>query len=295
MNAVYKSIGTTRQNVHKRLNKAIKDNEERALLLPLMRQVREDHPGMGALVMYTKLRPQTMGRDRFLCFYNEQRFRIQTTRNFRRTTNSCGVIRFDNHLAGRELTGVNQAWASDITYYEMQGKFFYLTFIMDLHSRKIKGYAASATLRTADTTIPALLMAMKYLREGDKPIFHSDGGGQYYSKEFLSLTQDKFINSMCESVYENSQAERVNGTIKNDYLRWYDPTDYKQLNQMLKRAVNNYNYERPHQSLKGNTPHYFEVVATEGNSQFSELPTKEKRNKKENFFNNLDKTMSTQK
>ncbi|EQA81782.1 hypothetical protein LEP1GSC193_0255, partial [Leptospira alstonii serovar Pingchang str. 80-412] len=50
-------------------------------------------------------------------------------------------------------------------------------------------------------------------------IFHSDGGGQYHSKEFLKLTGMNHIkNSTAYDVYENPIAERVNGIIKNEYL-----------------------------------------------------------------------------
>ena len=35
---------------------------------------------------------------------------------------------------------------------------------------------------------------------------------------------------MCESVYENPHAERINGTIKNDYLVGYGPQNYIAIN-----------------------------------------------------------------
>ena len=63
---------------------------------------------------------------------------------------------------------------------------------------------------------------------------------------------------MCKSVYENPHAERVNGTIKNDYLYYYAPQDLNQLRQATKRAVTNYNNTKPHQSLKGYSPLQFE-------------------------------------
>ena len=76
---------------------------------------------------------------------------------------------------------------------------------MDQYSRKIKGFHASRYLNTEHTTIPALKMAMKHLHAGQKPIIHSDGGGQYYSKAFLRLTENRFSNSMGESgVWESS-------------------------------------------------------------------------------------------
>lgn len=201
-----------------------------------------------------------MGRDRFFEFYGKYGFRIVPTKAFRRTTDSTGVIRFPNLIKDRELTDVDQVWVSDITYYEINGKFYYLTFIMDQYSRRIVGHSASTTLKTVGTTVPALRMALKRITadEGTKPIIHSDGGGQYYSKEFLGLTNKRLRNSMCVNVYENPHAERINGTIKNDYLRGYDPLDFKGLKRSLDKAVYMYNNEKPHSSIHHFTPVQYE-------------------------------------
>jgi transposase InsO family protein len=215
---------------------------------------------MGCKMLYKKVKPQSMGRDKFFKFYGDYGFKITLKKCFRRTTDSTGVIRFPNLVTDRELTGVNQVWVSDITYYEMNNKFYYLTFIMDQYSRRIIGYSASKTLKTVDTTIPALKMALTRITgdEDVKPVIHSDGGGQYYSKEFLSLTKGRLRNSMCVNVYENPHAERINGTIKNSYLKAYDPYDFKGLTRSLDKAVYMYNYEKPHSSIFHHTPVEYE-------------------------------------
>lgn len=261
MNQIYRWLGTTKQNVHQRLNKEIRLNEEMGQMEMVIRQVREDHPEMGCKALYRKLNPSTMGRDKFIEFYRESGFKIIPKKSFRRTTDSSGVIRFPNLIEGRELTGVNQMWVSDITYYEMDQKFYYLTFIMDLFSRRIIGYHASKSLRTVETTIPALKMAMVRINKetSTKPILHSDGGGQYYSKDFLALTAGKLRNSMCKNVYENPHAERINGIIKNSYLRGYNPATFQDLTHQLRKAVYMYNNQKPHGALNHNTPTEFEV------------------------------------
>ena len=189
MNELYRAIGTTKQNVHQRLNKLFERTDLQEQLIPLMEQVRKDHPLMGAAEMYRKMGNIPIGRDKFRQMYNECGYKIKQKRNPRRTTDSLGVTRFDNLVQGRELTGVNQVWVSDITYFDIDGKFYYLTFIMDLFSRKIIGYSASKNLRTIDTTLPALKMALLKRKELNGTIFHSDGGGQYYCKEFLAITR----------------------------------------------------------------------------------------------------------
>jgi putative transposase len=258
MNKIYRAIGTSKQNVHQRLTRDLGRLEESEQLKGVIQHVREDHPSMGAEALYQKLCPQTMGRDRFYAWYKEEGLTVCPTKNWRRTTDSSGVIRFENLIDGLQLNGVNQVWVSDITYYDIGEKFFYLTFVMDQFSRKIKGFQASRGLRTEETTIPALKMAMRYLNPGQRPIIHSDGGGQYYSKSFLDLTRGRLANSMGESAYENPHAERLNRTIKNSYLKHYQPAGFEELEKQLAKAVEMYNDGKPHKALNGLTPKEFE-------------------------------------
>lgn len=70
---------------------------------------------------------------------------------------------------------------------------------------------------------------------------------------------------MCDNVYENPHAERINGTIKNDYLIPWGPENYAQLIAMNKKVVMLYNTERPHQSIGNITPAQFEkALAIQG-------------------------------
>jgi transposase InsO family protein len=276
MNELYRAIGTSRQAFHQYLDKQMLILEEQQQLLPVISQIRADHPRLSARRMYEMIGPQSMGRDKFEQFCYLYGFKLAIKRAFHKTTNSLGVTRFENLIAGLELTGVNQVWASDITYYRIGEKFYYITFILDLYSRFIVGHAVSVGMFTEQTTIPALNMALKLRDPAQGLIFHSDGGGQYYCKKFLAITKSNLIeNSMCESVYENAHAERINGTVKNDYLVYYAPQDYKQLVTLTDKAVRMYNFFRPHSSLGNISPAAYEL------SPKSALVNKEKRSKKE--------------
>jgi len=219
-------------------------------------QIRDDHPRMAAREIYYMLAPGWIGRDRFIGWLNQEGFKVRQLRNFIKTTNSLGVTRFANLIDGIELTGVNHVWVSDITYYQLGPKVYYITLIMDLYSRYIVGYKLSKTLRTIDTTIPALKKAIKARKGQCKGlIFHSDGGGQYYSKEFRRLTERcSMKNSMGKSVYENPHIERLHNTLKNDYLKPKHPRNYADLENKLKLNVALYNDKRPHKSLGRRTP-----------------------------------------
>lgn len=259
MNAIYRTVGISRQGFHQQLDRYLSMQDEQRQLLTIVMQIRKEYPSLSARQMYFMLCPVHLGRDRFEAFCFENGFKIEKKRSFRRTTNSWGVTRFPNLLSDLELTGINQVWVSDITYYQIGERFFFLTFIMDLYSRRIIGYSASENLLTENTTLPAIEMALAARTIATALVFHSDGGGQYYCKEFVELIRRHCIrSSMAETVYENAFAERLNGLIKNDYLRHYHPLDFTQLQKQLTRAVRNYN-SKPHSELKRLSPIDFEI------------------------------------
>jgi putative transposase len=231
--------------------------EQMGYLVLLIAQLRQDHPTLSCRAMYAKLQPEGIGRDRFEQLCKSHGFSIERQRNPCTTTDSSGVIRFDNLLEGLVLSRMDEAWSSDITYYQVADRFYYLTFIMDCYSRRVLGYSVSARLTTEQTTLPALKQAVG-ARGGTVPpqmIFHSDGGGQYYDQAFLSYTgHHRMRNSMCEFAYENGKAERLNGIIKNNYLTFYEANTLGQLHKNVDRAVTLYNTERPHKALHYQTP-----------------------------------------
>lgn len=265
---MYFISGISKQGFHQWLDRELRRKEELMQLLPIIMEIREDHPRLSCREIYFMLKPNYTGRDRFEAFCFSHGFKVESQKNWHRTTDSLGVIRFPNLLLGLdELTGVNQVWVSDITYFQIGEEIFYLTFITDLYSRKIVGYCVSKSLLTEGTTLLALKMALKArrIRKESGLIFHSDGGGQYYSKMFTSLTASYgMLNSMGVDVYDNPHAERVNGIIKNDYLIPYQPKNFEELGKMLIKAVNLYNTSRPHKSLGRLAPEVFEMLIDTG-------------------------------
>ena len=258
------------------LNRRKYKMEEQEQLIPLINEIRRDHPRMGARDIYLKLKPSCMGRDQFERFCMDSGYRIMRLKNYRVTTNSLGVTRFPNMIKDIELTHVNQVFVSDITYFDIGSDTYYLTFIMDLYNREIVGWCASDNLRTECTTLPALhrLITERGRVNLRGAILHSDGGGQYYCKEFKALTKELLmINSMTEEkVYENSHAERLNGIIKNNYLYPYGPTNMRSLKRLLDKAVAMYNTSKPHKALGKLTPKSFRESINNENNSSSYLP-----------------------
>jgi len=268
MKGMYSIAGISKQGFHQWLDRYLRALDEQQQLHFLVKEIRQDHPKLSARQMYFMLQPKTMGRDHFEKFCFENGYKVEQKRKFNKTTDSRGVKRFDNLLLTLvELTGINQLWVSDITYFRIAERFYYLTFITDIFNREIVGHNASDSLLTTQTTIPALKMAIRKrsLKKANHLIFHSDGGGQYYSHEFTDLTHDFNIqNSMGKTVYENPHAERVNGTIKNEYLYEYNPRNFQELVTLLTKAVRMYNQFRPHSSLDRHSPADFRRLIDKG-------------------------------
>ena len=114
----------------------------------------------------------------------------------------------------------------------------------------------------AENNLKALKMAFRKRKTATfshQLIHHSDRGGQYVSDLYTqALTKAKIRISMCQLVYENAHVERVNGTIKNQYLMHWNITTFSQLQKKLKQAVDTYNQQKPHSALNKMTPQAFE-------------------------------------
>lgn len=185
------------------------------------------------------LNPSWIGRDNFIELLMSLGYRVQKQKNYCRTTYSIKNNYYPNLIEGMELTGINQVVQTDITYYWINGKFCYITFLIDVYSRRITGYYASGNLRV-EANIKALKMLFKERKDFDLSllIHHSDRDGQYIDKGYIKLLNENAITpSMCLKATENAYSERVNGTIKNEYLKYRDINTLDQLKRELKKAV----------------------------------------------------------
>lgn len=67
----------------------------------------------------------------------------------------------------------NQVWCGDITYVWAQGRWHYLAAVLDLHTRRVIGWAFSAK-PDAELVIKALDMAYEQRGKPQQVLFHSD-------------------------------------------------------------------------------------------------------------------------
>lgn len=267
MSDVFGLCGISRQGHHQAGQRLFKERQKSLLYVRMMEQVREMHPGMGLRTMYDMLQPDGIGRDGFVALGLEEGFRLKSVEKKTRTTYSTKSNRYRNLLGDREFTGINQLWSSDITYLYCLGQFFYIVFVMDVYSRRLIGYHIADNMR-AEGNVAALRMALQ-LRGIDNYhhslIHHSDKGTQYASDAYTEVLGGCGIQiSMCNEVYENTHIERVNDTIKNQYLNRKQISNTRQLKAQLRASVRAYNETRPHQSLNKMSPVSYETYLQKG-------------------------------
>jgi len=255
MNSLYNAIGISKQAVTQYAKRqALFDNQIQELIVEAD-ILKKGHPGCGVEKMYDTLKPEFIGRDRFISTFMDLGYRVKRQKNYRRTTYS-GTLYYPNLIKGLEINEPSAIWQTDITYLKLKDKFYYAVFIIDVYTKNIVGYSISNHMRV-EANISALKMAFK--KHKPPKIHHSDRGSQYTSKVYLSLLRENNCDiSMGLIAQDNAYAERINRTIKEEYLSYWRAENFQQLKNQVKKAVNNYNMKRNHRHLPKMNPIVFE-------------------------------------
>lgn len=208
---------------------------------------------------------------RVLRLMREEGLLCQLRRGWVRTTDSeHGHRVYPNLLkeAGwRQLTGINQAWAGDITYVRLREEFVYLAVLLDAFSRRVVGWSLS---RTIDAAL-VLAALEKALGERQPPvgwIHHSDQGVQYACGDYVErvlAAHGQISMSAKGTPRDNAQVERFMRTLKQEevYLQEYEGyADSEQGIGHFIEAV--YNEKRLHSALGYRPPSEFEQLCAMG-------------------------------
>lgn len=119
----------------------------------------------------------------------------------------------------------NALWVADFTYVATWRGFVYVAFMVDVFSRRIVGWRASASMKS-DLVLDALEQAL-YDRETDgRLVHHSNRGAQYVSMRYSERLANAGIAPSVGSVgdaYDNALAESVIGLYKTEVIRHAGP------------------------------------------------------------------------
>jgi transposase InsO family protein len=253
----------SRQNYYKQKTTRKKKAVDESLILALVCQERSMQPMLGGRKLLHLIRPDlrsanvSIGRDRFFALLSAHNLLVERRKRYCRTTNSrhCFEV-YRNIRKDYTATGPHQILVSDITYIRTGQTFVYLALVMDAYSRAIVGFDCSDSLEALGA-LRSLSMAVAQLPSDSAAIHHSDRGTQYCCTAYIEKLKDAGVRiSMTEEnhCYENSQAERLNGILKQEYGLGGNFANKADACEAVAQAVWLYNHRRPHSKLANKFP-----------------------------------------
>lgn len=187
-------------------------------------------------------------------------FRPRTTLNITRPKYAPNLLK-DRPTT----TAPNQVIVTDITYVATKQGWLYLAAVMDLHSKKIKGYEIQETMHT-ELICKALEKATKHHPDLAGCIHHSDRGRQYTSHQYLQQVSASGLRSSMSAkgnCYDNAAMESFWSTLKTEAFTESGVFESK---EAAKQAIfeyieGYYHTKRMHSSLNYLTPLAAEMAA----------------------------------
>jgi putative transposase len=212
-------------------------------------------------------RGMVMGRHRVRTLMRLNGLRPVWRRKFVHTTDSKHTMAVSPNVLDRqfEQTQPNHAWVCDITYIRTRSGWLYLAAVLDLHSRKIVGWAMSSAMPAA-LVCAALQMAIVQRNPAAGLIVHSDRGTQYASAEHQALlNKHGFVGSMSRkgNCWDNAVMERFFLNLKMERVWQKDYANHAEAsNDIADYIVGFYNAARLHSKLGNLSPNAFEREST---------------------------------
>ena len=146
----------------------------------------------------------------------------------------------------------------------MRDGWCYLASVMDLHSRKIIGYAFDKVMDT-DLAIRAVKNAYECQKPSKQIILHSDLGSQYTSSKFAEyISEIKFIHSFSSkgNPYDNACIESFHAALKKEEVNLVTYYDFNAARLAIFEYIESwYNRKRIHSSIGYITPQQCEDMA----------------------------------
>ena len=201
-------------------------DEENAKLLVHIRAIhRRSRDTYGAPRIHAELVEEgwTVGRNRVARLMRDAGIVGIPSKRFRgSTTDSDHALRVAPNLLKRgfDVDFPNRVWVGDITYLPTRAGWAYLAVLIDLHSRKVVGWAVDDHMRTP-LVQRAWDMAVRIRNPEPGLIHHTDRGVQYASKRYQAALEGrgaKVSMSRKGDCWDTAVAESFFGTMEQELV-----------------------------------------------------------------------------
>ena len=128
-------FGVTRQAYYQRNVRSLEIAVSDEVVLQMIQEIRGLHPRLGGRKLFVKLKEPfdqqgiKMGRDAFFDLLRNNNILIKRRKRYHVTTNSKHWMKkYPNLIRGVDPLGPNHIWVSDITYWKIKEKHYYISW-----------------------------------------------------------------------------------------------------------------------------------------------------------------------
>jgi putative transposase len=172
----------------------------------------------------------------------------------------------------------DRLWVADFTYVPTWAGTVYVAFVIDAYSRRILGWRAALSMKTA-LVLDALEQALWARRRNSRAdlsglIHHNDAGSQYTSIAFTERLAAAGVSASVGTVgdaYDNALAESVIGLFKTELIKPRGPwKNAGQVESATLDYVDWFNHRRLHETCGDIPPAELEAAYYSHNTSLAE-------------------------
>lgn len=193
---------------------------------------------------------------------------IRKANPYRRLAKAIKTSNVADNLLERKFTdyGPRRVLLTDISYIRYNGKFAYLSTILDAYTRQILSYVLSDSLEV-DFVLETIEKLLKKhgIELTAETLIHSDQGCHYTSTSFIQILNDKHLRQSMSrrgNCWDNAPQESFFGHMK-DEIDFSDCKKYLDVKAKIDNWMDYYNKERYQWQLCKLSPdEYYEYITT---------------------------------
>lgn len=193
---------------------------------------------------------------------------IRKANPYRRMANALRSSNISDNLLKREFRdhGARKVLLTDITYIPYDGKFCYLSTILDSYTKQILSYVLSDSLEIDFVleTVNKLIKSHR-IELSNETLIHSDQGCHYTSTSFIQLLKDSNLRqsmSRRANCWDNAPQESFFGHMKEE-IDLSSCRKYRDVKAIIDDWMDYYNNDRYQWQLAKLSPNeYYKYIIT---------------------------------